>query len=78
LKPEEQRALEAVSVAGRVFLPEVCAAAANLVPETLEDLCEELARRHHIIRSAGSEQLPDGTVSARYEFVHALYREVVL
>ena len=29
------------------------------------------------MRSSGSERLPDGTVSARYEFVHELYREVL-
>ena len=76
LAQEEQRALEAASVAGIAFLPEVCATAANLDLEAFEDLCQELARRHHVVRSAGSQQLPDGTVSARCEFVHALYREV--
>jgi tetratricopeptide (TPR) repeat protein len=28
------------------------------------------------VRSAGTQQLPEGTVCSRYEFVHALYREV--
>ncbi len=76
LTPEEQRALEAASVAGRAFSPEVCAAAANLGREAFEDLCEGLSRRHHIVRSAGTQQFPEGTVCSRYEFVHALYREV--
>jgi hypothetical protein len=76
LTPEEQRALEAASVAGMAFSPEVCAAAANLGRDTFEDLCQELSRRHHIVRSAGTQQYPEGTVSSRYEFVHALYREV--
>ncbi len=76
LKPEEQRALAAASVAGMMFSTEVCAAAVNVDPEAFEDLCQELSRRHHIVRSAGSQQFPEGTVCSRYEFVHALYREV--
>lgn len=74
---DEQRALEAASVAGMVFSTEVCAAAANLGPEIFEDLCQELLRRYRIVRSAGSQQFPEGTVCSRYEFVHALYREVL-
>jgi DNA-binding winged helix-turn-helix (wHTH) protein/tetratricopeptide (TPR) repeat protein len=76
LTPEEQRALEAASVAGMAFSPEICAAAAYLGRDTFEDLCEQLSRRHHIVRSAGTQQFPEGTVCSRYEFVHALYREV--
>ena len=76
LKPQEQLALEAASVAGMVFSTEVCAAAVNLDPEAFEELCQELSSRHHIVRSAGSQQFPEGTVCSRYEFVHALYREV--
>src|SRR5260370_6524948 len=75
LSPEVQRALEVASVAGIAFSPAACAAPASLGPETFEDLCQELSRRHHIVHSAGSQQFPEGTVSARYEFVHALYRE---
>src|SRR5208282_2130486 len=63
-------------VAGVAFSAGVCAAAAGVDQEDFEDFCEELSRRHHIVRSAGSERLPDGTVSARYEFVHSFYREV--
>jgi predicted ATPase len=77
LTPDEQRALEAASVAGIAFATEVCAAAANLGLEAFEDLCQELARRYHIVHSAGSQQFPEGNVCSRYEFVHALYREVL-
>jgi hypothetical protein len=44
--------------------------------EKFEKVCEDLARRQHILRRAGSPQLLDGTISQCYEFVHALYREV--
>jgi predicted ATPase len=52
------------------------AAVIDLDPEVFEDLCETLSRRHRVVRSAGSEKLADGTLTACYEFVHALYREV--
>ena len=77
LSDEQRHALDAASVAGVAFSARVCAAAADVDQEDFEDFCEELSRRHHIVRSAGSESLPDGTVSARYEFVHSLYREVL-
>ena len=76
LTPEEQRALESASVAGIAFLPAVCAAAANLDPEAVEDLCHDLARRYRIVRPAASLQIADGSACSRYEFTHALYREV--
>ena len=77
LSDEQRHALDVASVAGVAFSARVCAAAAGVDQEDFEDFCEELSRRHHIVRSAGSERSPDGTVSARYEFVHALYREVL-
>jgi predicted ATPase len=77
LSEEEQRALEIGSATGRLFTTAVRAMAANTDPESFENLCESLSRRHQIVRSAGSQEFPDGTTSARYEFVHALYREVI-
>jgi len=77
LSDEQRHALDVASVAGVAFSARVCAAAASVDQEDFEDFCEELSRRHHIVRSAGSERSPDGTLSARYEFVHALYREVL-
>jgi len=76
LRPEEQRTLEVASVAGAVCTASVCAVAAHQEAEHFEALCETLARRQHMVRAAGPHQLPDGSISQRYEFVHALYREV--
>ena len=66
LTPERQRVLETASVAGMVFSSAVCATAANLDPETFEELCEDLSRRHRIVRSEVSRTcrtapLPRGT-----------------
>jgi predicted ATPase/DNA-binding winged helix-turn-helix (wHTH) protein len=77
LSEEEQRALEVGSVTGALFTTEVHAAAANTDVESFENLCQGLSRRHQIVRSADSQEFPDGTTSTRYEFVHALYREVL-
>jgi predicted ATPase len=77
LSEEEQRALEIGSATGALFTSAVRATAANTDADSFEKLCEGLSRRHQIVRSAGSQEFPDGTKSARYEFVHALYREVI-
>jgi DNA-binding winged helix-turn-helix (wHTH) protein len=76
LAPEEQRVLEVASVAGVVFTAALCAAAADLDADDVEARCEALARRGHLVSAAGWQQFPDGTVSSRYAFIHALYREV--
>lgn len=76
LTPEEQRTLEAASITVAGFNARVTALAANLDPDRVEELGEGLSRRYQVVRSAGSLQFPDGTFSPRYEFAHALYREV--
>jgi DNA-binding winged helix-turn-helix (wHTH) protein len=76
LSEAEQRALGVASVTGVSFTTKLSAAAATLDEEQFEDLCEELSHRHHMLRQAGSHRFPDGTISRRFEFAHALYREV--
>jgi hypothetical protein len=77
LSSEEHLALEVASVTGVLFSTAVTATAANMAVESLENLCEGLARRHQIVRSGDPQEFPDGTASERYEFVHALYRDVL-
>jgi predicted ATPase/DNA-binding winged helix-turn-helix (wHTH) protein len=77
LSSEEYRALEAASVTGVLFSAAISAAAANVDVNSFEDLCQRLSRRHQIVRSADTEEFPDGTVSDRFEFVHALYRDLL-
>ena len=76
LTSEQQRTLEVASVNGVLFSASVSAMPAGLDEERFEDLCDELSRRRHMVRWAGSREFPDGTVSVCYEFAHALYREV--
>jgi DNA-binding winged helix-turn-helix (wHTH) protein len=77
LSADERKVLEAASVAGAAFVARITAAAANLDPEYFEDLCDGLSRRKLIVRLTGAHRFPDGSVSARYEFLHAIYRDVL-
>jgi tetratricopeptide (TPR) repeat protein len=78
LSSQEQSALEVASIASASFSAcVVSAATAGIDSRDLEDLYEELSRRHHIVRWARTQHLPDGQVTERYEFVHALYRQVL-
>jgi predicted ATPase len=65
------------SVAGACFSAAVINFAADVDTHTFEDLCEDLSRRHQIVRWAATQYFPDGTTAERYEFVHALYRQVL-
>jgi len=77
LSEPEHRALEAASVSGALFSVVVGAAAASMDVGDFEELCEGLSRRHYIVRSADLQEFPDHSASERYEFLHALYREVL-
>jgi len=76
LTSEQQRALEVASINGVLFSASVNAIPAGLDEGQFEERCDLLSRRFHMVRWAGSREFPDGTVSVRYEFAHALYREV--
>src|SRR5262252_10894348 len=76
LRPEDQRVLEVASVTGEVFTASVSAAAVDMEADDFDAVCDALARRQHLVRPAGAQPFPDGSVSPRYAFVHALYREV--
>jgi len=77
LRPEEQGVLEVGSVVGNEFAAAVVATGLGADIEQIEVWCEGLARRGQWLRSRGHSVWPDGTVSARYDFIHALYQEAV-
>ena len=77
LAPESQRILEAASVAGTVFGVAEVAAGVGCPIEEIEDPCEALARRGQFLRAHDTKSWPDGTLTARYRFMHALYQEVL-
>jgi DNA-binding winged helix-turn-helix (wHTH) protein/tetratricopeptide (TPR) repeat protein len=77
LTPQELRTLEAASIEGATFTCTSSAAATDTEPLHFEDLCENLARRGHVIRRLDAYQFPDGTICTRYQFVHVIYAEVL-
>ena len=77
LSAQEQRVLQAASVSGMVFSATVAAASLGQEPEAIEELLDALARRVRLVRPTGSVTFPDGTMCQRFEFAHALYREVI-
>jgi predicted ATPase/DNA-binding winged helix-turn-helix (wHTH) protein len=75
LSPEEQSLLETASIVGAVFSAAALTQAGEAV-ESVEAVCEGLARRSQFMRAVGTAVWPDGTVAACYGFIHALYREI--
>ena len=77
LADEEQGVLEAASVAGVEFPALAVAAGIEIDLARSESICDGLARRGQFLRPTGVRGLPDGTVTARYEFIHPLYQDVL-
>ncbi len=77
LAEDEHRVLEAASVCGVKFTATVAAVAAGVSQEGFEEICEGISQRGHFVRSLGTADLPDGSLSSMYEFTHSLYRETI-
>jgi predicted ATPase/DNA-binding winged helix-turn-helix (wHTH) protein len=77
LTADEQRLLEVASLAAPEFSAVALASALEDDPVEIEEMCESITRRHCFLNSVGIGEWPDGTVSARYLFRHALYRSVL-
>ena len=77
VSPQEQEILAAASVVGAEFSAAAVAAAMAQAPEEVEACCDALVRRGQFVHPQGSAEWPDGTVAARYHFIHDLYHEVL-
>jgi predicted ATPase len=77
LSPDEQRILEAASVAGGEFSAAAIAAALQQPATEIEACCTALARREQFVVTEGIKTWPDGTVAANIRFHHSLYREAL-
>jgi DNA-binding winged helix-turn-helix (wHTH) protein/tetratricopeptide (TPR) repeat protein len=77
LDAEQQRTLEAASVAGAEFSTLAVVAGMRADRATVEARCDELARQHQFIQDCGVQELPNGEAMMRYGFIHALYRNVL-
>ena len=76
LTMEEQRVLEAASVAGTRFSALAVTAALQQDVESVEEILASLLRRSLIVRSVNSRQAPDASTVQAFEFIHTFYREV--
>jgi len=77
LGTKEQRVLAAASVVGMEFSVATVAAGLQMEIVEVEECCEALARRSQFLRRAGMSEYPDGSVMARYCFIHNLYQGVL-
>ncbi len=78
LRPEEQRMLEAASVAGMEFAAATVEAVLEEGTEQVEEYCERLIRQQQFLRAGEAKTWPDGTVTSTYGFTHALYQHALL
>ena len=77
LTEAEQGVLRRACVVGQRFSTWAINGANENGSNTVDDLCEGLAERRLFIRPAGIGELADGTVTAYYEFHHALHRQAI-
>jgi DNA-binding winged helix-turn-helix (wHTH) protein/tetratricopeptide (TPR) repeat protein len=75
---QQQRVLEAASIAGMEFSAGEVAIALDEDVEMADALCAALARRGQFLRCLGICEWPDGLVTGKYAFTHALHLEVLL
>jgi len=74
---EEQRVLEAASVAGREFSAATVAAGLEEGVERVEERCEALAKQRQFLLACGTAEEAGGIVTGSYRFFHAFYQEVL-
>ncbi len=74
---DNQRLLEAASVAGLQFTAAEAAAASEVTLEDADTLLTALARNGQFIEAAGEAAWHDGTVSGGYRFLHEFYQEAL-
>jgi predicted ATPase len=73
----DRRLLTAASVQGNEFDAAVVAGVLNRTAAEVEERLAELDRVHAFVRLLREHDLPDGTPTARYAFVHVLYQNAL-
>jgi DNA-binding winged helix-turn-helix (wHTH) protein/tetratricopeptide (TPR) repeat protein len=73
---EEAEALDAASTVGELVDTQAVAGALGVDSLHAESVLDGLAKREQFLRRAGTANWPDGSACQRFEFIHAVYREV--
>lgn len=77
LDETDRALLEVASLTGATCSAAAVAAGAGMAVGDVEARLQSLASRQAFLRPAAPVEWPDGTVSGGFEFLHALYREVL-
>jgi DNA-binding winged helix-turn-helix (wHTH) protein/tetratricopeptide (TPR) repeat protein len=77
LSKEVRQLLEVASVVGMTFTASEIAAVANSPLEATEAVYDELASQGRFIEVQGLAEWPDGSLTVRYHFRHALYQRAL-
>jgi predicted ATPase len=77
LSDGDRRLLAAASVQGHEFDTAIVAQTLSVGQADLEERLKGLDRLHGLVRLEGDRELPDSTLTLRYGFVHALYRNTL-
>jgi predicted ATPase/DNA-binding winged helix-turn-helix (wHTH) protein len=77
LSSQEQKMLEGASVVGMECSALAISAGLDEDVVRVEEVCDGMARDNHFLFPAYLAELPDGTITPRYRFIHALYLDVL-
>lgn len=77
LSEQDRQTLEVASVMGRGFLSNVLAELISADELQLEERLLRLERAQRLVERTGEEELPDGSVTTGWRFVHALDQELL-
>lgn len=77
LEEEDAGLLEVASLVGAEFTTAAVAAGLGVSEARVEARCERLAQRGHFLRASTVASLPDGVITGRYRFAHALHQKVL-
>ncbi|HEU0140600.1 MAG TPA: AAA family ATPase [Bryobacteraceae bacterium] len=77
LLPDERFILEIASGAGATFSAAAVAVAAGRELDEVEITLTALARQRRFVQEGVAVEWPDGTISAGFDFLHVLYRDVL-
>ena len=77
LDADDRQILTVASISGETFSAAEVAAGRRQELEAVEARCEQLAQRGQFIMEAGFAEWPDGTLTPKYSFRHALYQQGV-